>query len=62
MKANAPKMYDQIFGDPLPGEALVALKMPPHMVRFLGNKTNPSSGEKIREVVNLDKFFRFRRW
>jgi hypothetical protein len=63
MKDRAPKFYEQIFGEWLPGEALVALKMPPHMVRFLGSQTNQTSGQKIREVINFDKFFRApRRW
>jgi hypothetical protein len=63
MKARVPKMYQQIFGEWLPGEALVAPKMLPHMVRYLGNQTSQTSGQKIREVINFDKFFRTpRRW
>jgi hypothetical protein len=63
MKARSPKMYDQIFGEWLPGEALVAPKMLRHMVRYLGSQTSSSSGQKIREVINFDKFFNTpRRW
>jgi hypothetical protein len=63
MKANAPRMYQQVFGEPLPGDALVAPKMLSHMVRYLGSQTSKSSGQTIREVFNFDKYLRTpRRW
>jgi hypothetical protein len=63
MKANAPKMYDRIFGEPLPGDALVAPTMLPHMVRYLGSQTSKTAGEAIREVFDFDTVFRTpRRW
>jgi hypothetical protein len=63
MKANAPKMYQQVFGQPLPGDALVAPKMLPHLVRYLGSQTSQSSGEAIRAVFDFDTYFRTpRRW
>ena len=46
-----------------PGEALVAPKMLPHMVRYLGSQSSKDSQQKIREVFDLDHFFSSpRRW
>jgi hypothetical protein len=63
MRANAPKMHDEVFGESLPGDALVAPKMLPHLVRYLASQTSESSGQRIREVFNFDEFFNSpRRW
>jgi len=63
MKEHAPKFYQQVFGEPLPGDALSAPKMLPHLVRYLGSQTSKASGETIREVFNFDKYFNTpRRW
>jgi len=63
MQASAPKMYAQIFGEWLPGDALVAPKMLPHMVRYLGGQSSKEAHQTIREVFNLDRYFSSpRRW
>jgi hypothetical protein len=63
LKAGAPKMYQQLFAEWLPGDALVAPRMLPHMVRYLGGQSSKDSQQKIREVFDLDHFFSSpRRW
>jgi len=63
MQASVPKMYAQIFGEWLPGDALVAPKMLPHMVRYLGGQSSKESHHTIHEVFNLDRYFGSpRRW
>jgi hypothetical protein len=63
LKAQAPKMYHEVFDDPPPAEALVAPRMLPHMVRYLGARSSAASAEKIRETFNFDKYFSNpRRW
>jgi hypothetical protein len=63
LKTQAPKMYHEIFGDPPPGEALVAPRMLPQIVRYLQSQSSDTSAEKIRETFNFDKYFSNpRRW
>jgi hypothetical protein len=63
LKSRAPKTYCEIFDDPPPGEALVAPRMLPQMVRYLQSQSTAASAEKIRETCNFDKYFRNpRRW
>ena len=47
----------------MPGEALVAPKMLPHLIRYLGDRSTRDARETIREVFDLDAFFASpRRW
>jgi hypothetical protein len=63
LKAQAPKMYHEIFDDPPPGEALVAPRMQPQIVRYLAARSSAASAEKIRETFNFEKYFSNpRRW
>jgi hypothetical protein len=63
LKSQAPKMYHEVFDDPPPGEALVAPRMPPQIVRYLGARSSAASAEKIRETFNFEKYFSNpRRW
>jgi hypothetical protein len=48
MKVRAPKMYHEIFDDPPPAEALVAPRMLPHLVRYLGEQSSAASAQTIR--------------
>jgi hypothetical protein len=63
LKSGPPRRFQDFFGEWLPGEALVAPKMLPHMVRYLGSQSSKDSQQKIREVFDLDHFFSSpRRW
>jgi len=63
LKNRAPKMYEEILGEALPGEALVAPKMLSHLVRYLGNQSSQASAGTIPETFNLDGYFNNpRRW
>jgi hypothetical protein len=63
MRREAPRMYRDVFGEWLPGEALAAPTMLPHMIRFLGDRSTAAARDKIREVFNFDDFFASpRRW
>jgi hypothetical protein len=53
MQTNAPKMYDEIFGDPLPKEALFAPKMPLYLIRQFGQNSSLCDGEQIERVLSL---------
>jgi hypothetical protein len=56
-------MYTRVFEEWLPGDALVAPKMLPHMVRFLGGQSSKEARQTIREVFDLDRYFATpRRW
>jgi hypothetical protein len=63
MEAAGPKMHREIFGEWLPGEALTALRMPPHLISYLGGHSSKTSAETLPEVFDLDRYFsRPRRW
>jgi len=63
LKGKAPKMHREIFGEPVPGEVLIANKMLPHLVRYLGGQSSEASARMIRETFNFDKYFMNpRRW
>ena len=56
-------MYEEIFDEWLPGEALVAPKMLSHVVRYLGDRSTKAARKTIREVFDQDEFFASpRRW
>jgi hypothetical protein len=63
LKTHGPKMYQDIFGAPPPGEALVATPMLPHLVRFLSAQSSADSAQKIHDTFNFDRYFTNpRRW
>lgn len=64
MKKNAPKMYETIFGEWLPGDALVAPRMPIRLIRYLceeaSEETRQSAPRALFDYQNL--FATPRRW
>lgn len=63
MRQSAPKMHADIFDVPIPGEALAAPKMLPHLVRYLGDRSTQDSRRTIREVFRPEEHFSSpRRW
>ena len=56
-------MYEELFREFIPGEALAAPKMLPHLIRYLGDRSTRDARETIREVFDCEKFFASpRRW
>jgi hypothetical protein len=53
MKANAPKMYEEIFGEDLPREALFAPKMPCHLIRQFSRQSRLSNPDQIEEILSF---------
>ena len=63
MRRSAPKMYADIFDTPVPGEALAAPKMLPHLIRYLGDRSTQDARRTIREVFRPEEHFSSpRRW
>jgi hypothetical protein len=63
LRELSPKMAEEIFREGVPGEALVAPKMLPHMIRYLGDQSSQAARKTIREVFDCDQFFASpRRW
>jgi hypothetical protein len=63
MRDNAPQMYERLLGEPLPEATLMARRMPPELVYYLGSHSSQTDREHI------DSIFRFvqgsgstRRW
>jgi hypothetical protein len=52
MKANAPKMYEELFGKPLPASALVAPQMPRHLATYFGSHCSQTEVQTVREVFD----------
>ena len=53
LKANAPKMYEEIFGEDLPREALFAPKMPGHLIRQFSRQSRLCNPEKIENNLSF---------
>ncbi len=63
MRQAAPRMHREVFGEWLPGAALAAPRMLPHVVKYLGDRSTQDARDTIREVMDLDEFFASpRRW
>jgi hypothetical protein len=63
MRQAAPRMFQEVFDEWLPGEAMAAPRMLPHVVRYLGDRSTQDARRTIREVLDLDEFFASpRRW
>jgi len=62
-RLHAPKTYDKIFAEWVPGAALVARPIPPHLVRYLSEEASEIAKERIRRTFDLDGYFSSpRRW
>ena len=63
MRANAPKMYQHIYGVDLPEETLANPRMSPNLVRFFGSKSSQTDYESIDEILHLSEILGSpRRW
>ncbi len=63
LKENAPDTYEQMFGEPLPREALIAPKMPRAFIRQFSRQSSQCDPERIEHVLDFtDKHGSMRRW
>ena len=63
LRANAPQMYDELFGKPLPAASLVPTPMPAHLVRYFGNNSSQTTPREVDHVLRyVEHFGSPRRW
>jgi hypothetical protein len=63
LRARAPAMYQRVFGEPLPAEALVGPAMPRHLVQYIASRSTQPCGPVVREVFDyVDSFGSPRLW
>ena len=63
LKENAPDTYEQMFGEPLPQEALTAPKMPRAFIREFSLQSRQCDREQIEHILDFtDKLGSTRRW
>jgi hypothetical protein len=61
--ANAPRMHEEIFGDPLPAQALIAPKMPRDLIRHFNNLSSQGDAQAVEEILAYrDHYGSPRRW
>jgi hypothetical protein len=53
LKANAPKMYEEIFGEDLPREVLFAPKMSRHLIRQFGGQSSLCDPDEIEQILSF---------
>jgi hypothetical protein len=53
LKANAPKMYEEIFGEDLPREALFAPKMSSYLIRQFSEQSRLCDPEEIDKILSF---------
>ncbi len=63
LKANAPGMYDEIFGNPLPPQALVRPQMPRHLIRSFDQNSGTGDAAAVESIFRtVDRYGAIRRW
>jgi hypothetical protein len=63
LKRNAPKMYEELFGEPLPPSALQATPMPQHLAAYFASQQGQAAVETICEVFSyVDTCGNLRTW
>jgi hypothetical protein len=63
LRERAPRMYEEIFGDPIPTAALVPPRLSRDLIRQFDRQSSPGNGEKIESVFSfVDHFGSPRRW
>ena len=51
MKAKAPSMHHQMFGQPLSPEVLAAPRLPSHLVRYFGARSSLTDPRFVAEIL-----------
>jgi hypothetical protein len=63
MRQNAPKMFEEIFGQDLPARALVKPNMPLELVRQFGADSTQTDLRQVQDVLNYAAHYGSpRRW
>lgn len=63
LHANAPKMYEEIFGTALPRESLCAPRIPQRLVRKFSTQSSLCDLEQIEQILACrNQFGSLRRW
>jgi hypothetical protein len=63
LRRNAPEMHRQIFGDPLPPEALRAPRMAAELARYFGGRSSQTNIRLVEEVLrHVDEYGSPRFW
>ena len=63
LKERAPRMYGEIFGEPLPEAALVAPRLPRHLVRHFARQSNLGDSTTAEAVLDYhEQYGSARRW
>jgi hypothetical protein len=63
MRANAPKMHEEIFGDPLPAAALAGPPVPADLARLFGEDSTQTDLAQVQAVLDYQGHYGSpRRW
>jgi hypothetical protein len=63
LRVNTPKMYQQVFGEWLPAEALRAPRMPAYLVRHFASRSSHTDLAAVDEILDLvGHFGSMRQW
>jgi hypothetical protein len=63
MRANAPKMYDTMFGESLPPAVLAAPRMDVNLVRQFGSNSTQASSRQVEAILDyVAQYGSLRRW
>jgi hypothetical protein len=63
MQKHAPKMYDDIFGKPLPASALVRRPIPLDVIRQLAGDSTQTDQRKVQDILEYEHHYGSpRRW
>jgi hypothetical protein len=63
MQENAPRMYEESFGQPLPADALIAPKMSPDLIRQFDALSSQGDNNTIEDVLSyVAQYGSPRRW
>jgi hypothetical protein len=63
MRANAPKMYDTMFGEALPPAVLAAPRMDANLVRHFGGNSTQTSPRQVQDILDYAEHYGSpRRW
>jgi hypothetical protein len=52
MKANAPKMHDELVGEVLDPHVLTRTAMPAHLIRHLGSNSSQTNLREVQEILD----------
>jgi hypothetical protein len=57
MKANAPRMYDDIAANVPPAAALLACPLPPHLARYFGGNSSQTDSRRVGEILDYVAYY-----